>query len=114
MNGNLITTHTDRLWHMQKCRKQDRDHQARHGDHIPSERHYETVGDIAAVNDWRYHASAIGHECFYINTPDWIVDIAIRQKWICTRGELALCTNCDNIEGGCPVCCPEAYAGDVV
>jgi hypothetical protein len=27
MNGDLITTHTDRSWHMQKCRKLDQDYQ---------------------------------------------------------------------------------------
>jgi hypothetical protein len=27
MNGDLITIHTDRLWHMQKCRKQDQVYQ---------------------------------------------------------------------------------------
>ena len=114
MKGDLITTHTDRLRHMKKCRKWDRAWKQEHGGNLPSEQHYENVGDIASTNNWMYHHFK-GYCVFYANTPDWIVGIAIRRCWISERGELMLCTNCNNIdEGGCPICCPEAYAGGAV
>lgn len=113
MKGDLITTHTDRLRHMEKCRKWDRAWKQEHGGNLPSEQHYENVGDIASTNNWMYHQFK-GYCVFYANTPDWIVGIAIRRCWISERGELTLCTNCNNIEGGCPICCPEAYAGGAV
>jgi hypothetical protein len=114
MKGNLITTHTDRLRHMEQCRKWDISWQREHGGILPSEQHYENVGDIATFNSWIYHDPEIGFHRLYANTPDWIVDIAARRYWVSDRGELTLCANCNNSEGGCPVCCPEAYAGDAV
>ncbi len=113
MKGDLITTHTDRLRHMEKCRKWDRAWKQEHGGNLPSEQHYENVGDIASTNNWMYHHFK-GYCVFYANTPDWILGIAIGRCWISERGELTLCTNCNNIEGGCPICCPEAYAGGAV
>jgi hypothetical protein len=114
MKGNQITTHTDRLWHMERCRKQDRDWKQEHGGNLPFEQHYENVGDIASTNSWMYHDPQKGHYVFYANTPDWIVDIAVRQFWISERGELMLCTTCNNAEGSCCICCPETYAGGTV
>ena len=113
MKGDLITTHTDRLRHMEKCRTWDRAWNQEHGGNLPSEQHYENVGDIASTNNWMYHHFK-GYCVFYANTPDWILGIAIGRCWISERGELTLCTNCNNIEGGCPICCPEAYAGGAV
>ena len=113
MKGDLITTHTDRLRHMEKCRKWDRAWKQEHGGNLPSEQHYENVGDIASTNNWMYHHFK-GYCVFYANTPNWILGIAIGRCWISERGELTLCTNCNNIEGGCPICCPEAYAGGAV
>lgn len=112
MKGDLITTHTDRLWHMRECQKkdlawwQDRSLAFR----APLS---DNIGDIATVNDWMYHHPK-GHCVFYDNTPDWIVGIAVCRGWISERGELTLCVNCNNVEGGCEICCPEAYAGGAV
>ena len=114
MNGDLITTPADRLRHMEKVRKWDIEWKREHGGNLPREEiHSENIGDIASVNNWMYHHPK-GYSVFYANTPDWIVDIAVRRCWISERGELTLCANCNNRESGCPVCCPEAYAGDVV
>ena len=55
MKGDLITTHTDRLRHMEKCRKWDRAWKQEHGGNLPPEQHYENVGDIASTNNWMYH-----------------------------------------------------------
>ena len=49
---SVITTREDRLAHIAQCRKWDAEWQAQHGGNIPSERHYENVGDIASTNDW--------------------------------------------------------------
>lgn len=112
MNDKLITTHTDRLRHMEKVRKWDIAWQRECGGHLPSEKHYEDVGDIATVNNWMYHDK--GYRVFYANTPDWIVDIAVRRCWSSERGELIRCAHCNDTEDICPICCPEGYAGDAV
>jgi len=68
-------------------KKWDTEWQAEHGGNIPSERHYENVGDIATTNDWYYNDNRIGHQRFYADTPDWIVKIAVRRCWISERGD---------------------------
>jgi hypothetical protein len=114
MEGNRITTHTDRLWHMEKCRNWDIEWMQEHGGSLPSEQHYENVGDIATVQDWCYQDPTTRFLSFYANTPDWITGIAARRCWSDMRGELMLCVHCNNQEYGCAVCCPEAFAGGAV
>jgi hypothetical protein len=105
----------DRAVHIQACKRQDQEWNQEHGGKLPPEQHYENVGDIAATNNWLYHDPGIGYHRFYANTPDWIVEIAVRKGWISDRGELRLCENCWNEDGThCFVCCPEAYSGGAV
>lgn len=48
----------------------------------PSVDYLESVGDSASVNTWRAHNSMNGFEVFKADTPDWVVEIARRRKWI--------------------------------
>ncbi len=84
---SIIATPEDRIAHIEQCKKWDTEWQAEHGGNIPSERHYENVGDIATTNDWYYNDNRIGHQRFYADTPDWIVKIAVRRCWISERGD---------------------------
>jgi len=84
---SVITTREDRLDHIEQCRKWDMEWQAEQGGNIPSERHYENVGDIASTNDWYYHDTGLGHLLFYADSPDWNVDGAVKRCWISERGE---------------------------
>lgn len=53
----------------------------------PSLEYLESVGDIASVNTWRVRGLN-GFEVFKANTPDWVVEIARRNKWsTCKIGE---------------------------
>ena len=87
MTQTIIRTPEDRTAHVEQCKAWDTEWRAEHGGNIPSDLHYETVGDIATTNDWYYHDSNIGYLRFYANTPDWIVEIAINRCWISDRGE---------------------------
>lgn len=79
----IIETREDRLEHINECRAADR--KSRRGE-VKNPKHYENLGDIAAVNCWRCHNSETGFEEFYANTPEWIVEIAREHRWITTVG----------------------------
>lgn len=74
MTQTIIRTSEDRIAHIEQCKAWDAEWRAEHGGNIPPDRHYENVGDI-------------GHERLYVNTPDWIVEIAVRRCWISECGE---------------------------
>lgn len=87
MTQTIIRTPEDRIAHIEQCKAWDAEWRAEHGGDIPPDRHYENVGNIATVNDWYYHDENIGYERLFVNTPDWIVEIAINRCWISERGE---------------------------
>lgn len=87
MTQMMIMTPDDRTAHIEQCKTGDAEWRAEHGGNIPSDRHYENVGDIATINDWYYHDENVGYVRLYTNTPVWIVEIAINRCWISERGE---------------------------
>jgi hypothetical protein len=83
----VISTPEDRQRHIDACK--ERDAESKWG-LVPTPGYYEKLGDHASVNSWYYHDSSIGFNRLYANTPEWIVDLARKMRWISDRGEQAL------------------------
>ena len=79
----VINTPEDRAAHIEAC--QARDAQSIFG-LVAVEGYYERLGDQASVNCWYYHDSTIGFHRLYANTPDWIVALARKMRWISDKG----------------------------
>ena len=81
---NQILTHEDRAAHVKVCQARDKEQ----GMILPVE-YYARLGDQASVNAWYYHDPASGHNRLYANTPDWIVELARKMRWISDKGVLS-------------------------
>ena len=80
---NVICTPEDRVAHIKACKA--RDAQSIFG-LVIAQGYYERLGNQASVNCWYYHDSTIGLHRLYANTPDWIVKLARKMRWISDKG----------------------------
>jgi len=81
---SVIYTPEDRAAHIKVCKA--RDARSIFG-LVPVEGYYERLGDQASVNFWYYHDSTTGFHRLYANSPDWIVALARKMRWISDKGE---------------------------
>lgn len=83
MTNNRILTPADRQAHIDKCRRLDKESQ---WGEVQNPLHYKALGDIASVNDNRWHNPVTGFDEFYFDTPEWVVQIAVERKFISKVG----------------------------
>lgn len=68
-----ILTPMDRLQHIIYVKRKD--------DKVRAKEYYETIGDIASFETNRVHNPETGFSEFLLDTPLWIVKLAVLHKW---------------------------------
>lgn len=75
-----ITTNEDRDAHVSN-------YLAKYPHLAKCEGHAEQVGDMASVNANMFHNPNTGFQEFFADTPEWIIEIARKNKWVTTKSE---------------------------
>ena len=78
----IILTYEDRAAHVNACQLRDQEQSI-----FLNADYYSRMGDQASVNNWYYYDPQSGHNRLYANTPDWIVELACKMRWIYEKGK---------------------------